>query len=80
MAKRPKKVKPIVTLDELKARIHHHTNCIQTVLGYMELEQYERAYKQIRTCIQEMRELAKLVAKLHAVVVVVPTNLIPPTP
>lgn len=50
---------------ELKRLIHAIVDCIQGVLGYVELGEYIKAEKQARQCIKQLGALAIALATMR---------------
>lgn len=48
-----------MAVEQIKATVHRLTNHLQTVLGYLELEQYAKALAAVKTTIKELQGLAK---------------------
>lgn len=48
--------------EDLKKRVHILANCMQAVLGYMELGYFDKALEQMKNCAEQLGELSKLTA------------------
>lgn len=49
--------------EEIKECVHHLGNALQIVLGYIEIEQCEKAKPYVKKALKHMRELNKLLHK-----------------
>jgi sensor histidine kinase regulating citrate/malate metabolism len=49
-------------MHTLRAKIHILTNQMQTILGYLELEEYTKALKATKDAIRELRSIATVLS------------------
>lgn len=52
------------TKEELKERVHALTNQVQSILGYLELEEYEKAMIHTKLARKELQALTRAVEAL----------------
>lgn len=70
------KVRPApVPFEHLRHAVHRLTNHMQAIIGFMEIQKYDKALVAVREAINELRQLAKVLAggliiPIEAVVVV----------
>lgn len=50
-------------LEEVKKRIHVLADCLQAVLGYIELEEYTKAQDSALRCAEEIKSITILLSQ-----------------
>lgn len=48
----------MIVLDELKQRVHQLANHMQSILGYIELNEFEKARHMVVEAVKELRQLS----------------------
>lgn len=67
-----------MTMERIKAKVHIITNHLQGIIGYLELEQYDKAIKTVREAISEFKVLGKMIAGYMAEIPVDSVVVVPP--
>jgi len=65
----------IVIIASLKTRVHKMVNHLQAILGYIELNQYDKALTETKRAAKEVVELQNILAHVQAPAVVSLTDV-----